>query len=79
MVLSVPQANGSLSPFADIVSQCIDTNCYISVCAMSLEHACTCMCTDDQTTYLRLGSEGMPLEKGRGDGVGGGVEVLCGS
>lgn len=29
--------------------------------AMSLQHACT-VCSTEQSTYLRLGSEGMPLD-----------------
>lgn len=56
------------------------TEGFFSVCATSLECVYS-VCVYgwmDQATYLRLGSEGMPLDRGRGDGGGGGGEVLCG-
>lgn len=69
--------NSSLSPISRRLLAYIHSNCYLSIMSMNVHIEYVWM---DRATYLRLGSEGMPLDKGRGDGGGGGGgEVLCGS
>lgn len=82
---TAPSGSGecdSCSTFAQTASSAF--LCAYTVSAyLSLERACLhvyikCVWRG-QATHLRLGSEGMPLDKGRGDGGGGGGVALSGS